>query len=57
VAAPEAPEKKAPADYARIFQILRQAKYRGYVALEYEGPDPRTVVPVEIRKMQAAARG
>ncbi|HPU28499.1 MAG TPA: sugar phosphate isomerase/epimerase family protein [Phycisphaerae bacterium] len=57
VAAPEAPNKKAPADYARIFQILREAKYRGYVALEYEGPNPRTVVPEEIRKLQAAARG
>ncbi len=57
VAAPEKPGKKEPADYARIFHILREAKYRGYVALEYEGPDAPKEVPEEIRKIQAAARG
>lgn len=29
--------KKVPADFKRIFQILADAGYRGYVALEYEG--------------------
>lgn len=57
VAAPEKPDKRGPADYRRIFQILREAKYRGYVALEYEGADPKNEVPVEIEKIQAAARG
>ena len=28
--------KKEPADYARLAKILREAHYRGYVALEYE---------------------
>lgn len=56
VAAPEKPGKKEPADYGRIFQILREAKYRGYVGLEYEGPDPRREVPIEIEKIKAAAR-
>lgn len=50
------PKKREPADYARIFQILRDAKYRGYVTLEYEGSDAHREVPVEIRKLQAAAR-
>jgi sugar phosphate isomerase/epimerase len=56
VAAPDKPNKREDADYARIFQILRDAKYRGYVALEYEGPDAHAEVPVEIRKLQEAAR-
>ncbi len=51
------PKERQPADYARLFQILRDVKYRGFVALEYEGTDARKEVPVEIRKMQAALHG
>lgn len=40
------PKSKVPADFARIFRILRDGGYRGYVALEYEGKeDPYTGVP------------
>jgi sugar phosphate isomerase/epimerase len=40
------PKSKVPADFARIFKILRDGGYRGYVALEYEGKeDPYTGVP------------
>ncbi len=39
-------DKKEPADLKRIVQILRQIKYRGYVALEYEAAEnPKTGVP------------
>jgi sugar phosphate isomerase/epimerase len=54
VAAPGKPGNHEPADYPRLVQILRDAKYRGYVALEYEGPDPHKDVPVEIKKIKAA---
>lgn len=56
VVAPDKPDKKEPADYVRLVKILREVGYRGSVALEYEGPDPRTQVPVEIRKIQAALK-
>jgi len=40
------PKSKVPADFARIFKILRDGGYQGYVALEYEGKeDPYTGVP------------
>lgn len=48
--------KTTPADLPRIFQILRDAKYRGYVALEYEGENPETVVPQLIEKLRPLAR-
>lgn len=39
-------KKKQPADFARIIQILRNAKYRGYVVLEYEeDADPIKTIP------------
>jgi sugar phosphate isomerase/epimerase len=35
-----------PADLARVIGILKEARYRGFVALEYEGDeDPRIAVP------------
>jgi sugar phosphate isomerase/epimerase len=34
---------REPADFARIFRILRAGNYRGYVALEYEGNDDPNV--------------
>ena len=44
-----------PADYERIFGILRDARYRGYVALEYEGKtDPKTQIPLEFKALQKA---
>jgi sugar phosphate isomerase/epimerase len=46
---------KQPADMARIIRILRDANYRGYVALEYEAAaDANTAVPpilAELRKL------
>jgi len=39
-------EKKQPADFGRIVEILKAAKYRGYLALEYEEPeDPWETIP------------
>ncbi len=53
------PKSKEPADFARIFKILSDGGYRGYVALEYEGKeDPYTGVPKFIedaRRSLAAA--
>jgi len=48
--------KREPADFDRIIKILRRARYRGYVSLEYEGPDPHHKVPGYIRKLQAAVK-
>jgi sugar phosphate isomerase/epimerase len=48
--------KPAQADFARIARILRDARYRGYLALEYEGNDPHHEVPVYIKKLQDAVR-
>ena len=46
---------KQPADLARVIRILRDANYRGYVALEYEAAeDANTAVPrhlAELRKL------
>lgn len=48
-----------PADLARTIAILRDAKYRGYVALEYEeDADPTTTIPgiaAEIRQLISEA--
>ena len=42
-------------DFPRLVRILRQAGYRGYVALEYEArPDPRTAVPRYLSKLREA---
>lgn len=42
-----------PADFARTFQILRDAHYQGWVALEYElEEDPWKRVPVLLQQMQ-----
>jgi sugar phosphate isomerase/epimerase len=41
------------ADLRRLFGILRNVNYRGYVALEYEAAaDPRTAVPAALREMR-----
>jgi len=46
-------QKKEDADLRRVVAILRQAQYRGYVALEYEAAeDPRTAVPRHIKTLR-----
>jgi len=46
---------RRPADYDRIVAILRQAKYSGYIAVEYEGrEDPKTAVPKVVAKLREA---
>ncbi len=46
---------REPADFGRIAKILREANYRGYVALEYEGKeDPMTAVPQYLDTLRAA---
>jgi sugar phosphate isomerase/epimerase len=46
---------KEEADTKRLLDILRAAKYRGYVALEYEAAeDPRTAVPKAIEQLRKA---
>lgn len=42
-----------PADLPRLVRILRDAKYQGYVALEYEAKeDPWSAVPVLLKRLQ-----
>jgi sugar phosphate isomerase/epimerase len=44
---------KEEADLRRLFGILRDANYRGYVALEYEADgNPRDAVPAALRTMR-----
>lgn len=49
--------KKEEADLPRLIGILRDAGYRGYVALEYEEKDPRENVPRYIDKLRKAIEG
>ena len=51
-------DKSAEPDFQRIIGILREAKYRGYVALEYEKPggDPHREVPIYLEKIKDAIR-
>ena len=43
----------APADFARVLEVLRKVNYRGWLALEYEDEaDPKTAVPPLIEKLQ-----
>lgn len=44
-------------DYARIVAILRDARYSGYIALEYEAKeDPMIAVPAALKQLRAAIR-
>jgi sugar phosphate isomerase/epimerase len=45
---------KEPADLARVIAILREAKYSGYVVLEYNAPeDPKTAVPRYLKTLRS----
>jgi sugar phosphate isomerase/epimerase len=45
----------APADYARIVDLLRDASFSGYLSLEYEAAeDPKTAVPRVLGEIRAA---
>ena len=40
-------------DYARIAKIMREAKYRGYVSLEFEGKEsPKTAIPKSLAELR-----
>lgn len=46
--------KRVPADFKRIVGILRDAKYRGYLALEYEAAeDPAVAVPRHLKELRS----
>ncbi len=46
--------KKSEADLAREIEILRAAKYSGYVVLEYEAAeDPHKAIPQHIKKLRS----
>jgi hypothetical protein len=45
---------KEPADLARVIDILREARYSGYVVLEYNAPkDPMKAVPRFIKELRS----
>jgi sugar phosphate isomerase/epimerase len=49
--------KKQEADLARIVNILREARYSGYVVLEYEAAeDPMSAVPRHIKTLRELIR-
>jgi sugar phosphate isomerase/epimerase len=48
---------KQDADLARVIAILKEARYPGYVVLEYEAAeDPLTAVPRALKELQALIR-
>lgn len=48
--------KREETDYARIIKMLRQARYRGYLTLEYEArEDPMTAVPKHLAALRKLA--
>jgi sugar phosphate isomerase/epimerase len=50
-------ENAEEADLKKLLDILRDANYRGYVALEYEAKeDPKTAVPKAIKALQKLVR-
>jgi sugar phosphate isomerase/epimerase len=45
---------KEPADLSKVIAILREAKYSGYVVLEYNAPeDPKTAVPRYLKTLRS----
>jgi sugar phosphate isomerase/epimerase len=50
-------QKKEDSDLSRLIGILRDAHYRGYVALEYEADEePKTAIPRHIEALQKLVR-
>lgn len=46
---------KEESDFSRLAKMMREAKYRGYIVLEYEeSPDPRTACPKYLEQLRAA---
>jgi len=43
---------KQPADLSRIVDILKQAKYRGYVTLEFEEQNPFEEIPGYLQQLR-----
>ena len=55
---PRGKKEKEPADLKRLTQILRDANYQGFVALEYEAkPDPWQAVPEWLKKLNELFAG
>jgi sugar phosphate isomerase/epimerase len=51
-------QPKGPADLDRLIQIVRDANYQGYVALEYEAAeDPWKAVPETLTRLSALMKG
>jgi len=47
--------KKEESDFSRLAKMMRDAKYRGYIVLEYEeSPDPRTACPKYLEQLKSA---
>jgi sugar phosphate isomerase/epimerase len=46
--------KEYPADFKRIGQILKAAKYQGFVVLEYEDKDPYKNIPAAVESLREA---
>lgn len=54
---PNRNDKRIPVDVDRVFKILRDAQYQGYLNIEYEGKeDPMTGVPKLLEQMKKSAR-
>jgi sugar phosphate isomerase/epimerase len=46
---------KEESDFSRLAKMMRDAKYRGYIVLEYEeSPDPRTACPKYLEQLKSA---
>ena len=51
-------QKAEPSDLERLVKILREVRYQGFVALEYEAAeDPWKAVPVWLKRMKEAFAG
>lgn len=51
-------KEEEPSDLPRVMQILRDANYQGWVALEYEAePDPHQAVPTWLAKLKPLMAG
>jgi hypothetical protein len=52
------PKATEPADLGRMIGILREARYSGYVVLEYEAKeDPLTAIPGYIKTLRKLVDG